>query len=563
MRSVRGNRITRMTTVEAVATEARTEAPAAGDPTIPLIAAGALATAAGVFATVMALLLMFATDTIADIENRPETQFSGFGTFLLVFGLGLTYGGVQATRRRPTGRSLCVGLPTVVVIIGVLGLSGEGAAFRWAGVLLVPVVLGAVAWIYARGQEHSETTARIAAGAVAVVLLALFLWRYSDGRFFQVIGFVAVAVAASVGVFAAARRSGLSPLVASGLAAAGTFITFLVGGDGTITQTLGVTVCAAIIALAFSGTAEAGAVRAGGGLDDGWRVAFWFLLPSLVGFFVFFLLPSIRAVGISFQDFPLLENEGTWIGFENYRDVLGDKLFRNAAWVTLKYVVINIGIQTILALGVAVMMDRLTKSVFVRSILLLPWLLPNVMVGLLWLFMLDPTNGIVNEWLGYFGIDSIGFLSNQNWAIPALAMINTWKFTGYTALLLFAGIQTVPGSLYEAASLDGASEFKMFRTITLPLLRPVLVLVMVISLIGSFQVFDIIAAAGGGIGGNPGDPLNSTRVLYLYIYDKSFVDNFGARAGQGAAAATLLMIGLLIITVLQLRLSRASESDLA
>ena len=303
--------------------------------------------------------------------------------------------------------------------------------------------------------------------------------------------------------------------------------------------------------------------NAGAGLNDGWRVSLWFLLPSMLGFFLFFLLPTIRAIGISFQDFPLLEGEGTWIGLDNYREVLGDKVFRNAVWVTFKYVVLNLVLQTVLALGVAVMMDRLTKSVFVRGILLVPWLLPNVMVGLLWLFMLDPTNGIVNVWLGYVGIDPIGFLSNPDWAIPALALINTWKFTGYTALLLFAGIQTVPGSLYEAASLDGASEWRMFKTITLPLLRPVLALVLVISLIGSFQVFDVVQAAGGGLGGSPGDPLNSTRVLYLYIYDKSFVDGFGKRAGEGAAAATLLMIGLLFITIIQLRISRAGESDLA
>jgi len=303
--------------------------------------------------------------------------------------------------------------------------------------------------------------------------------------------------------------------------------------------------------------------KGGGGLSDGWRVAIWFLLPSLLGFFLFYLLPTIRAVTISFQDFPLLESEGEYIGFDNYREVVGDELFRNAIWVTFKYVVLNIGLQTVLALSIAVMMDRLTKSIFVRSILLLPWLLPNVMVGLLWLFMLDPTNGIVNEWLGYFGVDPIGFLSNPDWSIPALALINTWKFTGYTALLLFAGMQTVPSGLYEAASLDGASEFKMFRTITMPLLRPVLVLVLIISLIGSFQVFDVVAAAGGGLGGSPGDPLNSTRVLYLYIYDKAFVDSFGKRAGEGAAAATLLMLGLMVITIIQLKVSRAGESDLA
>lgn len=298
------------------------------------------------------------------------------------------------------------------------------------------------------------------------------------------------------------------------------------------------------------------------GVDGGWKVAFWFLLPSLFGFLVFFLIPAVRAVAISFQNFNLLKNEGTNTGFDNYRFIFGDDVFWNSIKVTAYYVVINIVLQTILALGIAVMMDRLTKSVFVRGILLLPWMLPNVLVGLLWLFMLDPTVGIVNEGLDLFGIKPIGFLSSQTWVIPSLALINTWKFTGYTALLLFAGIQTIPRNLYEASALDGASEFAMFRTVTMPLLRPVLALVLVISVIGSFQVYDVVAAAAGGLGGNPGDPLNSSRVIYLYIYEKGFLGG-GSRFGQAAAAATVLMGGLLFITVAQLRLLRAGESDLS
>ncbi len=298
------------------------------------------------------------------------------------------------------------------------------------------------------------------------------------------------------------------------------------------------------------------------GMDGGWRVAFWFLLPSLIGFLIFFLIPAVRAVALSFQNFNLLSNTGTNAGLDNYRFIFGDDVFWNAIKVTAYYVAINIGLQTVLALGIAVMMDRLTKSVFVRGILLLPWMLPNVLVGLLWLFMLDPSIGIVNESLGFFGIKPISFLANPNWVIPSLALVNTWKFTGYTALLLFAGIQTIPRNLYEASALDGASEFTMFRTVTIPLLRPVLALVLVISVIGSFQVYDVVQAAAGGLGGNPGDPLNSSRVIYLYIYEKGFLGG-GSRFGQAAAAATVLMGGLLFITIAQLRLLRAGESDLA
>lgn len=301
--------------------------------------------------------------------------------------------------------------------------------------------------------------------------------------------------------------------------------------------------------------------RGGASADGGWRVAFWFLLPAMIGFVVFYLIPTIRAVGISFQRYNLIANKGTDVGLDNYRTLWEDDVFWNSVKVTAYYVFLNISSQTILALFLAVVMDRLTKSVLVRGVVLLPWILPNVLVGLLFLFMLDPSVGIANEVLGWFGVDSIGFLANTDWVVPALAFMNTWKFTGYTALLLFAGMQVIPSNLYEAGSLDGASEFAMFRTITMPLLRPVLALVLVVSFIGSFQVFDTVQAASGGLGGLPGQPLDSSRVLYLYIYENAFL--FSNKFGYAAAIATVLMVFLMVITVLQLRLLRADQSDLA
>ncbi|MEM9746141.1 MAG: sugar ABC transporter permease [Actinomycetota bacterium] len=552
-----------MTTLEVPIVEEKVPEPAPVDSAQTLVIAGLMAAFTGVVTLIMAALLIWSPDSVADLEVRGENEYSGFGTMLALFGALQLFAAYQAIKRRPLGRSLVMGIGALIVTLATFGLSGEGEAYRWAGVVLVAVAVGAATFVSWRNKDDiSEQTAGIIGLVVGLVALVFFLF-FSESRFFQVMGFVLLAAVVVAGVFVAAERALGDPRLAVAAAAVALVVYFLVGADATWSQFLGVGIAGLAIGLAYIAEPEEHLARSGGGLTEGWRVAFWFLLPSILGFVLFFFLPTIRAIGISFQDFPLLENEGTWIGWDNYREVLGDDLFYNAIWVTFKYVVINIGTQTVLALGIAVMMDRLTKSVFVRSILLLPWLLPNIMVGLLWLFMLDPRNGIINEWLGYFGIDSIGFLSNEDWAIPALSFINTWKFTGYTALLLFAGMQTVPGNLYEAAALDGASEWKMFTTITMPLLRPVLALVLVISLIGSFQVFDVVQAAAGGLQGNPGDPLDETRVLYLYIYDKAFVDGFGRRAGEGAAAATLLMLGLLVITVAQLRLSRAGESDLA
>jgi multiple sugar transport system permease protein len=290
------------------------------------------------------------------------------------------------------------------------------------------------------------------------------------------------------------------------------------------------------------------------------RAALLFLLPSFIGFVVFYAYPALRGFYLSFTDFNLLRNSGEWVGLRNYQGLLSDALFWNSLWITFKYVVINIGIQTVLALGIAVLMHRLTRSVVVRSMVLLPWLLPNAVLALLWMWMLDPSLGIVNEWLDAIGIGAQGFLGSESQVIPTIAGMNIWRNMGYTALLLFGGLVMIPKSYYEAAALDGASEWRMFRTITLPLLRPVLALVLVVTVIGSFQVFDTVQLATGGFGGSPGGPGNASRVLYLYIFQQAFEFN---DLGYASALAVALIVLLVFVAALQLKMLRAGESDLA
>jgi multiple sugar transport system permease protein len=289
-------------------------------------------------------------------------------------------------------------------------------------------------------------------------------------------------------------------------------------------------------------------------------VALLFLLPSLIGFLVFYAYPAVRGFYLSFTNFDLLRNSGEWVGLRNYRAMLTDALFWNALWVTVKYVVINIGVQTVLALLIAVLMHRLTKSVVVRGIVVLPWLIPNVVLALLWMWMLDPNLGIVNHYLNLAGIPSEGFLGSESQVIPTIAGINIWRNMGYTALLLYAGLMMIPKSYYEAAALDGAGEWRMFRTVTLPLLRPVLALVLVVTVVGSFQVFDTVAVATGGFGGTPGGPANASRVLYLYIFQQAFEFY---NLGYAAALSVALIVLLAAVAAVQLRLLRAGESELS
>lgn len=277
-----------------------------------------------------------------------------------------------------------------------------------------------------------------------------------------------------------------------------------------------------------------------------------FLFPAGLGYIVFFLWPTVRGIWLSFTEYNLL-TPATFIGFDNYVRMFGDPIFWNALRVTIWYVVLNIGIQTIVALLIAVLMHRLTQSTFVRSVVLSPYLVSNVVAAVIWLWILDGQFGIANQILEWIGIGRIGFLTDPNWAIPTIAMINVWRHMGYTALLIFAGLQTLPNSVYEAARMDGANETRIFFSITMPLLRPILALVLIMTVIGSFQVFDTVSVTTGG------GPANATNVLQMYIYDMAF-GRF--QFGYASAMSVALLIVLAIITFIQFKVTRANDTDL-
>jgi multiple sugar transport system permease protein len=284
------------------------------------------------------------------------------------------------------------------------------------------------------------------------------------------------------------------------------------------------------------------------------KFAMLLLLPTFIGFSLFYIYPTARGIMLSFTDTIDLGAPGANVGFENYRNVFQDPIFWNAIRVTLQYVVINIGSQTVIALGLAVAMDRLTTKTWIRIALLMPWLIPGVSAAMLYRWMLNPLIGVFNQFLAIFGHPGFLYFGSETMAMPTVALVNTWRFVGYTSLLIYAGIQMIPRSLYEAGALDGATEWKLFTRITMPLLRPVLVMVMVVSFIGSFQIFDtmVIATDGG--------PMNSTRAINFYIFEKAFEQY---KIGYAAAMATLLLIFLALFSIIQMKIARANESDLS
>ncbi len=285
---------------------------------------------------------------------------------------------------------------------------------------------------------------------------------------------------------------------------------------------------------------------------DDTRLALLFILPAGIGLVVFYFWPLLRGIGLSFTSWDLL-SPASFIGLDNYQRMIEDPVFWNAVRVTIVYVVINIGVQTAVALLIAVLMQRLARSLVLRAVILAPYLVSNVVAGLVFLWILDYQLGVGNQALTWLGLDRIGFLTSDTWAIPTIALINVWRHMGYTALLLFAGLLTIPNTLYEAARVDGASEVRMFFRVTLPLLRPILGLVLIISVVGSFQVFDTVAVTTNG------GPVDASRVLQLYIYDNAFAQfDFG----YAAALSVALLLVLVVVTFVQYRVTRAGRTDL-
>lgn len=267
-----------------------------------------------------------------------------------------------------------------------------------------------------------------------------------------------------------------------------------------------------------------------------------FLAPSMVGVVLFLVIPVIFVFVLSFMTWS-----GTgpfsWAGFQNWKSIFEFDNAAHSLGVTAYYVLLNIPLQTVLALGLAVMLNRKRRGMgFFRVLYVAPYLSTPVAMGLIWYWVFQPQFGAADRFLGIFGIHGPAWLSSSLWAMPVVALVNIWQFLGFNMLFFYAGLQSIPSTLYEAAQLDGASKWRQFWRISLPLLNSTMLFVLMTDVIGSFQVFDTLYVLTGGTGG-PGD---STQVLSLQIYNIGFV---GTRYGEAAALSVLLFGVILIFSV--------------
>jgi multiple sugar transport system permease protein/sn-glycerol 3-phosphate transport system permease protein len=269
-----------------------------------------------------------------------------------------------------------------------------------------------------------------------------------------------------------------------------------------------------------------------------------FILPSLFGVVAFLLLPVVIVAVVSFFDWELLSTP-KFVGLKNYRHLLADESMRHSLLVTVYYVVLSIPAQTILALLLAILLNqKIRGKTLFRAMYVVPWMATPVVMGLVWTWVFDPRNGAINAFLATFGITGPDWLTSSTFAMPAIAAVQVWQYTGYNMLFFLAGLQSIPKELYEVSSLDGASAVQQFFSVTLPMLRPTTFFVLVTNVIGSFQVFDTVFVMTNG------GPGNSTEVINFKIYQTAFqFFDFG----YASAIAMVLFVLILTVTLFQVR----------
>lgn len=274
-----------------------------------------------------------------------------------------------------------------------------------------------------------------------------------------------------------------------------------------------------------------------------------FILPMLVIFSVFTVFPVLYSLYISFHDWPLMTSAAdphTFVGIDNYRRILVDPDFHKSFFNTIYYVLGSVPTGLAISLGLAMLLNCGLKGVsWYRTSFFTPVVTAGVAVGLLWRWVFNGEYGLLNYGLEMIHLPTQDWLNEPNHAMLTIIIASIWKGVGFSMVIFLAGLQGIPEHLYEAARLDGASAWRQFRHITLPLLSPTIFFVTVMSIIGSFQVFDMVYVMTGG------GPLHATDVVIFYLFQYAF-QRF--QLGYAAAISYILFAVIFVLTLAQLRI---------
>ena len=265
---------------------------------------------------------------------------------------------------------------------------------------------------------------------------------------------------------------------------------------------------------------------------------YWFYLPAFIIFFVFFLYPTITSFYYGFTRWTLFEAE--WIGLENYKQFFSEPALTKGLTNTLIYGVVTSGLKVVLGMLLAVL---LTSSVlgkaFMRSVVFFPVLVSTIGIGLTFVVLMEPDEGLINEMLAVVGIEGPKWLVNPNLALLSVALVDVWKGVGLATVIYIAGIVSIPSELYDAAKVDGASAWNNFRHVILPLARPATTTVIILSLIGGLRSFELIWAMTGG------GPGFSSDVIASVIY-KQYQAGFYGLSTAGNVVLFILVTAIIL-----------------
>lgn len=275
--------------------------------------------------------------------------------------------------------------------------------------------------------------------------------------------------------------------------------------------------------------------------------AYLFLLPALILFALFNIIPIIYSFYLSFVKWDGFSIEKKFVGFKNYIDLFKNVEFYNSLYVTILYTILVTGGSIVIGMFLANLLNKEVKfKTFFRTAYFIPVITATAASGIVWKYLLDPSQGILNKFLNYIHLPSIPWLIHPFWVIISISLVGIWKRIGFNMILYLAAMQSISPSLYEAADIDGATKYKKFRFVTVPLLKPTTLLLMIMGFIDSFQVFDQVYVM------TMGGPMGASKVLGLYMYQEGF--SVG-HVGYASAVGWIIFLFVFLATIIQFKIS--------
>ena len=280
------------------------------------------------------------------------------------------------------------------------------------------------------------------------------------------------------------------------------------------------------------------------------RMAYFFIAVPVVLLLVFVIIPIGMAIYFSFTDYNVI-NQPSWVGINNFRRMVNDPFLRIAISNTIRYTLLFVPLGVIVALSTALLLNmKKPGSKLFRTLFYLPVLSSSVATAAIWNWLLNPSNGLINQTLSLFGVDGPAWLHHSQWAMPVIVVMSVWMGFGGNMIIFLAGLQGIPEVLYEAARIEGANKWQTFRYVTLPALSYTMFLVTTLLIINSFQVFDqaFLLTQGG--------PGNSTITIVYYIYNMGFGS---LQMGYASAVSLGLFIIIFLVSTLNMRINNINR----